>query len=149
MNTIANTNPPMPVAVDASAGKALPQQSRPDVSMPQHQSRPEISMPSTPSLPSRKPSVIAMDTSGVSSASVRENAQPIEKVVQAAANAIQEFIASKGSSLSISVDQVTGYHIIRVTDSNGNQVMSLPSDAAIRVAHNMQSLQGLFVDQTA
>jgi uncharacterized FlaG/YvyC family protein len=148
MNTIANTNTPMPVAFDASAGKPIPQQSRPDVSMPQ-QSRPDISMPSAPTLPSRKLSVIAMDTSGVSSASVRENAQPIEKVVQAAANAIQEFIASKGSSLSISVDQVTGYHIIRVTDSNGNQVMSLPSDAAIRVAHNMQSLQGLFVDQTA
>jgi hypothetical protein len=24
--------------------------------------------------------------------------------------------------------------------------MSLPSDAAIKIAHNMQSLQGLFVD---
>ncbi len=149
MNTIANTNTPAPVAVDAFAGKPMPQQSRTDVAMPQQQSRPDIAMPSAPSLPSRKPSIIAIDTSGVSSASVRENAQPIEKVVQAAANAIQEFISSKGSSLSISVDEVTGYHIIRVTDSNGNEVMSMPAEAAIRVAHNMQSLQGLFVDHTA
>jgi uncharacterized FlaG/YvyC family protein len=85
----------------------------------------------------------------VSPASVRENAKPIEQVVQAAANAIQEFIQSQGSNLSISVDQVTGYHIIRVTDHNGNVVMTLPSDAAIRVAHNMQGLQGLFVNQAA
>jgi uncharacterized FlaG/YvyC family protein len=73
----------------------------------------------------------------------------MEKVVQAAANAIQEFIQSQGSNLSISVDQVTGYHIIRVTDHNGNEVMTMPSEAAIRVAHNMQSLQGLFVNQAA
>jgi uncharacterized FlaG/YvyC family protein len=105
--------------------------------------------PSAPDLPSRKPSVIAIDTTGVSSASVREAAQPIEKVVQAAANAIQEFIQSQGGNLSISVDGVTGYHVIRVTDSNGNEVMSLPSDAAIKIAHNMQSLQGLLVNQTA
>jgi uncharacterized FlaG/YvyC family protein len=90
-----------------------------------------------------------MDTTGVSSASVRESARPIEKVVQEAANAIQEFIQSKGSSLSISVDHTTGYHIIRVTDSNGNQVMTMPSEAAVRIAHNMQAIQGLFVDQTA
>jgi uncharacterized FlaG/YvyC family protein len=141
MNTIAKTNIPNPAGVDAAAIKAA--------SMTEQQSRPQLNIPSAPDLPSRKPSVIAMDTSGVSPASVREFAQPIEKVVQEAANAIQAFIQSKGSSLSISVDQVTGYHIIRVTDSNGNQVMSLPSDAAIRVAHNMQSLQGLFVDRTA
>ena len=141
MNTIAKTNIPNSVGVDAVAFKAA--------SMPEQQPRPQLNIPSAPDLPSRKPSVIAMDTSGVSPASVREFAQPIEKVVQEAANAIQAFIQSKGSNLSISVDQVTGYHIIRVTDSNGNQVMSLPSDAAIRVAHNMQSLQGLFVDHTA
>jgi uncharacterized FlaG/YvyC family protein len=140
MNTITQTNIPKPVGVDASAMKAA---------APEPQARPQVAPQAAPELPSRKPSVIAMDTSGVSAASVRESAQPIEKVVQAAANAIQEFIQSQGSNLSISVDSVTGYHIIRVTDSNGNQVMSLPSDAAIKIAHNMQSLQGLFVDHAA
>lgn len=139
MNAITPTNIPKSVGTDASAAKAMPDQ----------QPRPQVVAPSAPDLPSRKPSVITMDTSGVSPASVRENAKPIEKVVQAAANAIQEFIQSQGSNLSISVDQVTGYHIIRVTDHNGNVVMTLPSDAAIRVAHNMQGLQGLFVNQAA
>ena len=141
MNTITKTNLPNPVSIEAPAIKASTEQ--------QAQPRPQITAPSAPELPSRKPSVIAIDTTGVSSASVREAAQPIEKVVQAAANAIQEFIQSQGGNLSISVDGVTGYHIIRVTDNNGNEVMSLPSDAAIRIAHNMQSLQGLLVNQTA
>jgi len=141
MNTITKTNLPNPVSIEAPAIKASTEQ--------QAQPRPQITAPSAPELPSRKPSVIAINTSGVSSASVREAAQPIEKVVQAAANAIQEFIQSQGGNLSISVDGVTGYHIIRVTDNNGNEVMSLPSDAAILIAHNMQSLQGLLVNQTA
>jgi len=139
MNTIAKTNSP-PVSFEA------PVKAQPDN---QAQARPQMAAPSAPDLPSRKASVIAIDTTGVSSASVREAAQPIEKVVQAAANAIQEFIQSQGTNLSISVDNVTGYHVIRVTDSNGNEVMSLPSDAAIKIAHNMQSLQGLLVNQTA
>ena len=130
---------PNPVAIDASVTR----------SMPEPQQRPEVAVAPPPELPNRKPSEIAMDTSGISSASVRESARPIEKVVQEAATAIQEFIRSKGSSLSISVDHTTGYHIIRVTDNNGNQVMTLPSEAAIRVSHSMQSLQGLFVDHSA
>jgi len=102
-----------------------------------------------PEVIQRKPVEIAIDTSGRSNASVRDSARPIEKVVQEAAQAIQDFIRSQGGSLSISVDDVTGYHVIKVMDSNGNLVMHLPSEAAIRVAHNMQSLQGLFVHNIA
>jgi flagellar protein FlaG len=98
---------------------------------------------------SRKPSVIVLDTSGTSAASVRDSARPVEKVVQAAADAIQTFIQSKGVSLNITVDHVTGYHIIQVTDKSGNMVMQLPSEEAVRIAHSMESLQGLFVDHLA
>ena len=139
MNINSTANIPNPAALDASVAKATPEP----------QQRPQVVMTPPPELPNRKPSEIAMDTTGVSSASVRESAKPIEKVVQEAANAIQEFIQSKGSNLSISVDHTTGYHIIRVTDNNGNQVMTMPSEAAVRIAHSMQGLQGLFVDHTA
>ncbi len=92
---------------------------------------------------------ITLDTSGTSKASVREFAQPIEKVVQAAADAIQTFIESRGVNLSISVDHSTGFHIIRVMDNSGNLVMQLPSEEAVRIAHNLDSLQGVFVDHIA
>jgi len=139
MSTIGKTDLPSSVGLDPSLMRGAPQQ----------QPRPQVVQIDPPELPTRKPSQIAIDTSGMSSASVRENAAPIEKVVQAAATAIQEYIQSQGANLSISVDELTGYHIIRVLDSNGNQVMQMPADAAIRVAHSMQSLQGLLINQRA
>jgi flagellar protein FlaG len=137
-----------------------PISSAPQTVMPQS----SVALPSNPGLSSSNPgqpivqpsevvsiksAEIVVDTSGRSSASVRESAQPMEKVVQAAADAIQTFIQSRGVNLSISVDHTTGYHIIRVTDNNGNTVMQLPSEEAVRIAHNMDSLQGVFVDHIA
>ncbi|QWE19306.1 flagellar protein FlaG [Polynucleobacter corsicus] len=137
-----------------------PISSAPQAVMPQS----NVALPSNPGLqasdpgqPIVKPSEvvapkqaqIVLDTSGMSAASVRESARPVEKVVQAAADAIQTFIQSKGVNLNISVDHTTGYHIIRVTDNSGNMVMQLPSEEAVRIAHNMDSLQGVFVDHIA
>lgn len=137
-----------------------PISSAPQSAMPQS----SVALPSNPGLSdanpaqpivkpsevvSLKPSEIILDTSGRSSASVRDSARPVEKVVQAAADAIQTFIQSKGVNLNISVDHTTGYHIIRVTDKAGNMVMQLPSEQAVRIAHNMESLQGVFVDRIA
>ena len=101
-------------------------------------------MVKAPEVVQRKEVTIALDTSGVSNSSVRQFAQPIEKAVQEAATAIQNFIQSRGVNLNVSVDPVTNYHVIRVSDPRtGEMVMQLPSEEAIRVAHSMESLQGL------
>ena len=101
-------------------------------------------MVKAPEVIQRKEVTIALDTSGVSNSSVRQYAQPIEKAVQEAATAIQNFIQSRGVNLNVSVDPVTNYHVIRVSDPRtGEMVMQLPSEEAIRVAHSMESLQGL------
>ena len=93
---------------------------------------------------------IAIDTSGTSSASVRQSAQPIERAAQEAANSIQKFIQSRGVQLNISVDHSTGYNVIQVIDPNtGDTVMQLPSEEAVRIAHVMDSLQGLLVNKFA
>jgi flagellar protein FlaG len=93
---------------------------------------------------------IAIDTSGMSSASVRQFAQPIEKAVQEAASSIQQFIQSRGVQLNISIDHSTGYNVIQVIDpATGQTVMQLPSEEAVRIAHVMDSLQGVFVNQLA
>ena len=93
---------------------------------------------------------IAIDTSGMSSASVRQFAQPLEKAVQDAASSIQQFIQSRGVQLNISIDHSTGYNVIQVIDpATGQTVMQLPSEEAVRIAHVMDSLQGVFVNQLA
>jgi len=99
---------------------------------------------------SRKPVQIALDTSGVSQASVRQNAQPLERAVQEAANSIQQFIQSRGVQLNISYDHQTGFNVVQVIDPNtGEMVMQLPSQEAVNIAHAMDSLQGLLVNKFA
>ena len=139
-----------PISSSTVASVAIPQQAPAQASAGKGDSAPPP-MPAfkAPEIAPKKEVVIALDTSGTSAASVREFAQPIEQVVQAAAAAIQDFIQSKGANLTVRVDQTTGYHVIQVTDSGGNVVMHLPSEAAVRIAHNMESLKGLFVNNVA
>ena len=137
MNPVTN-NPvvanPMP-----SPAQAMPAQETPKVGAAVVEP-----MVKAPEVVQRKEVTIALDTSGVSNSSVRQYAQPIEKAVQEAATAIQNFIQSRGVNLNVSVDPVTNYHVIRVSDPRtGEMVMQLPSEEAIRVAHSMESLQGL------
>jgi uncharacterized FlaG/YvyC family protein len=138
-----------PISSSTVAPITIPQQEPAKAVAVKGDSAPAVPAFKAPEITPKKEVVIALDTTGTSAASVREFAQPIEKVVQAAAAAIQDFIQSKGSNLTVSVDHTTGYHVIQVTDSNGNLVMHLPSEAAVRIAHNMESLQGLFVNNVA
>lgn len=138
-----------PISSSTAASVAIPQQAPAQVPAGKGDSAPAMPAFKAPEIAPKKEVVIALDTSGVSVASVHEFAQPIEKVVQAAAAAIQDFIQSKGTNLNVTVDDATGYHVIRVTDNSGNVVMHLPSEAAVRIAHNMESLQGLFVNNMA
>lgn len=138
-----------PITSSTAASVAIPQQAPAQASAGKGDSAPAMPAFKAPEIAPKKEVVIALDTSGTSAASVREFAQPIEKVVQAAAAAIQDFIQSKGSNLTVTVDHTTGYHVIQVTDNSGNVVMHLPSEAAVRIAHNMESLQGLFVNNVA
>ena len=137
MNPV-NNNPAIANLMPAPA-QALPAQDAPKVGAGVVEP-----MVKAPEVIQRKEVPIALDTSGVSNSSVRQSAQPIEKAVQEAAAAIQSFIQSRGVNLDVSVDPVTKYHVIRVSDpQTGEMVMQLPSSEAIRVAHNMESLQGL------
>jgi uncharacterized FlaG/YvyC family protein len=138
-----------PITSSTAASVAIPQQAPAQAPAVKSDSAPAMPAFKAPEIAPKKEVVIALDTSGTSAASVREFAQPIEQVVQAAAAAIQDFIQSKGANLTVRVDQTTGYHVIQVTDSGGNVVMHLPSEAAVRIAHNMESLQGLFVNNIA
>lgn len=138
-----------PISSSTAASVAIPQQAPVQVPAGKGDSAPAMPAFKAPEIAPKKEVVIALDTSGTSAASVREFAQPIEKVVQAAAAAIQDFIQSKGSNLTVTVDHTTGYHVIQVTDGSGNVVMHLPSETAVRIAHNMESLQGLFVNNIA
>jgi len=80
---------------------------------------------------------------------VQENA-PAREVVAKAAEQIQSFVKSMGRDLNFSVDQTTGYHVVKVIDPNtGEVVRQLPSKELLDIARSMADLQNVLVSQKA
>jgi len=76
--------------------------------------------------------------------------QPTREVVAKAAADIQQFVQSMGRNLSFSVDEVSGYHVVRVINpSTGELVRQLPSDELLKIARDFERLNNVLVSQKA
>ena len=75
--------------------------------------------------------------------------QPTRETVAAAAQQMQKFVSSMGRSLNFSIDDQTGYNIVRVTNpATGEVVRQMPSDELLRLAHSLTEISAL-VNQKA
>ena len=82
--------------------------------------------------------------------SVEQTSQPTREVVAKAAADLQTFVQSMGRNLSFSVDETTGYHVVRVVNPNtGELVRQLPSEELLKVARDFQRLNNALVSQKA
>jgi flagellar protein FlaG len=82
--------------------------------------------------------------------SVDVTSQPTREVVAKAAADIQQFVQSMGRNLSFSVDEVSGYHVVRVVNpSTGELVRQLPSDELLKIARDFERLNNVLVSQKA
>ena len=82
--------------------------------------------------------------------SVDVTSQPTKEVVAKAAADLQNFVQSMGRNLSFSVDETTGYHVVRVVNPNtGELVRQLPSEELLKVARDFQRLNNALVSQRA
>ena len=76
--------------------------------------------------------------------------QPTREVVAKAAADIQQFVQSMGRNLSFSVDEVSGYHVVRVVNpSTGELVRQLPSEELLKIARDFERLNNVLVSQRA
>ncbi len=76
--------------------------------------------------------------------------QPTREVVAKAAADIQQFVQSMGRNLSFSVDETTGYHVVRVVNPNtGELVRQLPSEELLKIARDFQRLNNVLISQKA
>jgi flagellar protein FlaG len=81
---------------------------------------------------------------------VEVTSQPTREVVAKAAADIQQFVQSMGRNLSFSVDEVSGYHVVRVVNpSTGELVRQLPSDELLKIARDFERLNNVLVSQKA
>ena len=81
---------------------------------------------------------------------VNAASQPTREVVAKAAADIQQFVQSMGRTLSFSVDEVSGYHVVRVVNpSTGELNRQLPSDELLKIARDFERLNNVLVSQRA
>ncbi len=81
---------------------------------------------------------------------VDATSQPTRDVVAKAAAELQNFVQSMGRNLSFSVDETTGYHVVRVVNpSTGELVRQLPSEELLKISRDFQRLNNALVSQTA
>jgi flagellar protein FlaG len=81
---------------------------------------------------------------------VDATSQPTREVVAKAAAEIQQFVQSMGRNLSFSIDETTGYHVVRVINpSTGELVRQLPSEELLKIARDFQRLNNVLISQKA
>jgi flagellar protein FlaG len=86
----------------------------------------------------------------VKPSNINEVTQPTRDVVAKAAKEIQSFVQSMGRNLNFSIDETTGYHVVRVMNPETNEVVrQLPSEELLRIAQNMAQLNSTLVNQRA
>ena len=70
--------------------------------------------------------------------------------VEDAVKRISDFVAPTQSELSFSVDQVSGVQVVKIMDSQSNEVIrQFPSKEAIEIARALDKLQGLLIRDKA
>ena len=133
MNPIASTNNSNTLVLPQAAGSTTHQTGT-----------------STPVLTDSQVVSKVIATSQVKSSDLAQVTQPSRDVIAKAAQQIQSFVQSMGRNLNFSVDQSTGYHIVRVVNPDTNEVVrQLPSEEMLKIAQTMSHLNNVLVSQKA
>ena len=81
---------------------------------------------------------------------VVKESQPTKEVIAKAAEQIQGFVREMGRSLSFSVDETTGYNVVKVVNPETQEVIrQLPSEELLKIARNMEVWNSVLVNQKA
>jgi len=131
MSTIQSSQQP-------SAPVAAPLNSAPQIQVPQQ------------SIKSDAEVVSRVAATEIKSSGVNEASQPTREVVAKAAAQLQEFVSSMGRNLNFSVDETTGYNVVRVVNPDtGELIRELPSEELLKISRDFQRLNNVLVSQKA
>ncbi len=89
-------------------------------------------------------------TTQIKPSGVAETTQPTREVVAKAAADLQQFVQSMGRNLNFTIDETTGYHVVRVVNpTTGELVRQLPSEELLQIARDFERLNNVLVSQRA
>ena len=81
---------------------------------------------------------------------VKKESQITQDAVAKAATQIQNFVQEMGRNLSFTIDETTGYNVVRVMNPETNEVIrQLPSEELLKIARSMEQLNSVLVNQKA
>jgi len=86
----------------------------------------------------------------IKNSDVAQSSKPSRDAIAKAAEDIQNFVKDMGRNLSFSVDEVTGYNVVRVVNPETNELIrQLPSEELLKIARSMKDLGSVLVNQKA
>jgi len=101
----------------------------------------------------------AVDPNVVANALAKSTPKQVEAIaagqitrdtVAKAAEQIQSFVKTMGRDLSFSIDDTTGYHVVKVVNpATGEVIRQLPSPELLKIAQSMSELKNALVSQKA
>ena len=81
---------------------------------------------------------------------VSQASQPTQEVILKTAKQMESFVQSMGRELSFSVDEKTGYSIIRVINpQTGEVIRQLPAEELLKIAEMFEQTNSALVNQKA
>lgn len=116
-------------------------------------SPPRAALPEVAAASARQPGVQAKapEAKKLSEAAENQDAKAPEKLdVKQAVEKISEFVSSRQSELSFSIDDASGSQIVKIMDTQTKQVIrQFPSEEAVAIARALDKLQGLLIRDKA
>jgi len=86
----------------------------------------------------------------IKGSNVSAHSQPSREAVAKAAEQIQTFVKEMGRNLDFSIDETTGYNIVRVVNPETNEIVrQLPSEELLKIARSMENWNSVLVNQKA
>lgn len=123
---------------------AAPVQHRP---MPSP-ANPEPSVPAPAPVPSISSQELGRDAQALKGESIKQLSDNLEEV-QAAVKILNSAMRKAPTSLEFSVDSASHRFVVNVTSQDtGELLRSLPGDAILKFAQNLESLKGVLFDDT-
>ena len=81
---------------------------------------------------------------------ISQATEHLKATIEQAANDLQNYVRSSGRNLSISVDQNSGYQIVRVMNADtGELIRQMPSPEFLKLAQSLPHTNTGLINQTA
>jgi flagellar protein FlaG len=94
--------------------------------------------------------VIKVASTEIKPSTVSQTAKPLKAVIEQAANDLQNYVRSSGRNLNISVDQNSGYQVVRVVNADtGELIRQMPSPEFLKLAESLPHTNTGLIKQTA